>query len=306
TGGGAPGGPERERFLRAVEAAADRLAKARPTAVNLFWALGRMRRRAHRAVLGGDGRRDGRGGWAAWRQALLEEALAILEEDRALCLAIGEHGAGLLEELGADAVLTHCNAGSLATAQYGTALAPVYVLAARGRRLRVYVDESRPLLQGARLTAWELERAGLPVTLIADSAAATVLARGWVQAVLVGADRVAANGDVANKVGTYPLAVLARRHGVPFFVALPSSTVDLETETGEGIPIEERGPEEVRTCAGQPVAPAGVEVFNPAFDVTPHELVTAFITERGVIRPPFAEGLRGLAGGAAAGRLHPS
>ncbi|MDI3297834.1 MAG: S-methyl-5-thioribose-1-phosphate isomerase [Bacillota bacterium] len=296
---------ERERFLRAVEAAADRLASARPTAVNLFWALRRMRRRAHRAVLEGDGRRDGAGGWAAWRQALLEEALAILEEDRSLCRAIGEHGAALLEELDAHAVLTHCNAGSLATAQYGTALAPVYVLAARGRRLRVFVDESRPLLQGARLTAWELLRAGLPVTLITDATAATVLRRNWVQAVLVGADRVAANGDVANKIGTYPLAVLARRHGVPFYVALPSSTVDLETETGEAIPIEERGAEEVRTCGGRAVAPRGVEVFNPAFDVTPHELVTAFVTEKGVIRPPFEEGLRRLAEEGAGGRPQP-
>ncbi|MDI3317919.1 MAG: S-methyl-5-thioribose-1-phosphate isomerase [Bacillota bacterium] len=285
---------ERERFLRAVEEAADQLASSRPTAVNLFWALRRMRRRAHRAVMEGGGECDGVGGWRAWRQALVEEAAAILEEDRSHCRAIGAHGAALLEELEATAVLTHCNAGSLATAQYGTALAPVYELASRGRRLRVFVDESRPLLQGSRLTAWELHQAGLPVTLITDGTAATVLRRGWVQAVLVGADRVAANGDVANKIGTYPLAVLAQRHRVPFLVALPSSSVDLELEEGGAIPIEERGADEVRSCGGRPVAPAGVEVFNPAFDVTPNELVTAFVTELGVIRPPFAEGLRRL------------
>jgi len=191
-------------------------------------------------------------------------------------------------------VLTHCNAGGLATAAYGTALAPLYLAKERGWRLKVFADETRPVLQGARLTAYELKQAGIDVTLICDNMAADVMRRGWVQAVIVGTDRVAANGDVANKIGTYGVAVLARVHGIPFYVAAPTSSIDMETPTGADIPIEERPAEEVTQGFGKRTAPEGVAVYNPAFDITPAEYVTAIITERGVIRPPYAEGLRRL------------
>ena len=307
-GADAPGSPVgADAFLGEVGRAAAYLASSRPTAVNLFWALERMQARA-RAVVAAPPAELPAAATASpaalrvrWEAALLDEARQIMLEDRAMCRSIGEYGAALLRQLGAEAILTHCNAGSLATGQYGTALSPIYVLAESGRLVRVYADESRPLLQGARLTAWELRQAHIPVTLISDGMAATVLRKGWVQAVLTGSDRVAANGDVANKIGTYPLAVLAARHGVPFYVALPSSTFDPSLATGDAIPIEERDPDEVRRVGSQLIAPPDVDVFNPAFDVTPHELVTAFITEKGIVNPPFDRNLRLILGGAGEG-----
>ncbi|RMH19441.1 MAG: S-methyl-5-thioribose-1-phosphate isomerase, partial [Gemmatimonadetes bacterium] len=262
-------------LARQVEGWCDHLETARPTAVNLAWALDRMR----------DVARSGAASAVALAEALAAEATAIHDEDEAMCRAIGEHGAPLLE--GVEAVLTHCNAGALATGGIGTALAPLYVLHERGGAPAVYADETRPLLQGARLTAWELARAGLDVTVIADSMAAAVLREGRIGAVLVGADRIAANGDAANKIGTYGLAVLARHHGVPFYVFAPSSTVDLSLARGADIPIEHRSPDEIRCGFGRATAPAEAAVWNPAFDVTPAALVSAIVTERGVRRPPF-------------------
>jgi methylthioribose-1-phosphate isomerase len=259
--------------LEAVCAASKLLGSTRPTAVNLHWALGRMERRAALAAEQGDD----------LAQALRQEADAIWDEDRAMCARIGVAGAALI---GGDAlVLTHCNAGALATGGIGTALAPVYTLHEAGRRVAVVADETRPLLQGSRLTAWELTRAGVPVTVITDNMAASRLRRGDVTCVIVGADRIAANGDVANKIGTYGLALAARAHGVPFYVAAPTSTVDPATPHGDGIPIEERAAAEVAGWRGHPAAPPEATVWNPAFDVTPAELVTAIITDRGVVAP---------------------
>jgi methylthioribose-1-phosphate isomerase len=274
---------DRDAFLRRLDDVCDLLRATRPTAVNLAWALDRMRGRAA-AAAGGPGSLAG---------VLHAEADAILQEDRAMCLRIGEHGLGLLPE-GPAAVLTHCNAGALATGGIGTALAPLYLAAERGRTLRVYADETRPLLQGSRLTAWELTRAGIDVTVVADSVAATLMRQGRVDLVLVGADRIAANGDVANKIGTYGVAVLARHHGVPFYVAAPTSTLDPETASGAGIPIEERDPDEVRRGFGRLTAPPEVHVYSPAFDVTPADLVTAIVTDRGVLRPPYTEAIEKL------------
>ncbi len=217
------------------------------------------------------------------QRALRDEATAIWDEDRAMCARIGAAGAALIE--GDAIVLTHCNAGALATGGMGTALAPIYTLHAAGRRISVVADETRPLLQGSRLTAWELARAGVPVTVIADGMAASRLRRGDITCVLVGADRIAANGDVANKIGTYGVALAARASGVPFYVAAPSSTVDLATPNGAAIPIEERAAEEVAALGGRRTVPDGVQVWNPAFDVTPAGLVTAIITDRGVFAP---------------------
>jgi methylthioribose-1-phosphate isomerase len=259
------------------------LRSTRPTAVNLFWAVDRMARRFQREAA--------RGG-AALRHALIEEALAIQEEDLQACRRLGDLGAELVPE-GAR-LITHCNAGALATAGYGTALGVIRSAARLGRLRHVYADETRPYLQGARLTAWELTRDGIPTTLIADNAAGHLIARGEVDAVIVGADRIAANGDVANKIGTYTLAVLAREHGLPFYVAAPVSTIDLGTPDGAAIPIEERPAEEVTHHGGRRLAPAGVSVRNPAFDVTPHRYVTAIICETGVARPPYLASLRAL------------
>lgn len=259
----------------------EQLANSRPTAVNLFWALARQRRVAERLPN------------ASPREvltALLAEAKAIETEDRAMCAAIGHHGAELLHD--GDGVLTHCNAGALATAGEGTALSVIYSAVASGKRLHVFADETRPLLQGSRLTAWELQQRGIPVTLICDSVAATVLRQGRIQAVIVGADRIAANGDTANKIGTYSVAVLAKAHGIPFYVAAPSSTFDLTLPTGDLIPIEQRSPREVTHGFGVPTAPDGIDVFNPAFDVTPVELIAAIVTERGVIRPVTADSIQ--------------
>ena len=266
----------------AVEKTADFLATSRPTAVNLFWALDRMRRTA------ADDRPPD-----ALKARLADEAVRIAEEDRAMCRAIGEQGAPLLQ--GIDSVLTHCNAGSLATAGYGTALAPVYVACEQGRRLQVFADETRPLLQGARLTAWELQQAGIPVTVICDNMAAVVMRQKKIGAVLVGADRIAANGDTANKIGTYGVALLAAAHGIPFYVLAPSSTFDLAIESGDRIPIEERAAAEITSGMGRQTVPDGVAVFNPAFDVTPAALITAIVCERGVARPDYRESLRRLA-----------
>ncbi len=262
------------------------LGATRPTAVNLFWAIERMRRRfAALAETGG----------AALRQGLVAEAQAILEEDVASCRRMGDLGASLLPD-GAR-VLTHCNAGALATAGYGTALGVIRSAARLGKIKRVFADETRPFLQGARLTAWELQRDGIPTTLIADNMAGHMMATGEVDAIVVGADRIAANGDVANKIGTYSVAVLARENGLPFYVAAPVSTFDLATPSGRDIPIEERAADEITHHGGRRLAPEGIAVRNPAFDVTPHRYVTAIVCERGVARAPFSEALRALATG---------
>lgn len=260
------------------------LATSRPTAVNLSWAMERMKR----VVLQYKDRE-----LLTIKAALLNEAQAICDEDVACCRAIGENGLPLLD--GVRAVLTHCNAGQLAAVAYGTALAPIYMAKENGQNIQVYADETRPLLQGARLTAWELQRAGIDVTLLCDNMAATVMAAGVVDAVIVGADRIAANGDVANKIGTYGVSILAKTFGVPFYVAAPTSTLDIGCESGRDIVVEQRDPAEVTEhWYGRPLAPEGIKVLNPAFDVTPAELVSAIITERGVITAPFAEGIARL------------
>lgn len=265
---------------RRFEAAADLLAATRPTAVNLRWAIERGRRVFESAAVGGG---------AAARRALLDWAHRLHRDDVAANRRIGEHGAALFAA--GDRVLTHCNAGALATAGYGTALGVIQASWAAGKVAMVWVDETRPLLQGARLTAWELARLGIPHRLVTDSSAGALLARGKVERVVVGADRIAANGDTANKIGTYPLAVLARRHGVPFYVAAPLSTFDPETPDGAAIPIEERDPDEVTAVGGVRVSPAETEALNLAFDVTPAELVTAFVTDAGVLEPPYGESI---------------
>ncbi|NOZ56014.1 MAG: S-methyl-5-thioribose-1-phosphate isomerase [Calditrichaeota bacterium] len=275
-----------EALRAAAEQAIEELAATRPTAKNLFWALQRMRRVVEQTANQGK---------SVLLERLLTEANAILEEDRQACRAMGRHGASLLPDR--CTVLTHCNAGALATADYGTAVGVIYAAAQAGKRIRVYADETRPLLQGARLTAWELMQAGIDVTLICDNMAAWVMRTVGIDAVLVGADRIARNGDVANKIGTYNLAVLAHRHGVPFYVVAPLSTFDPEIDSGEEIPIEERSPQEVTHPFGVQIAPEGVKVFNPAFDVTPAELISAIVTERGIVSPPLAEGIRKLLDG---------
>ncbi|MFV9505118.1 MAG: S-methyl-5-thioribose-1-phosphate isomerase [Oscillochloridaceae bacterium umkhey_bin13] len=274
-----------EALLAELAAAKTVLDAQRPTAVNLAWATQRVLASAQQAATQHPALTV-----TALAEHVLHEANAILAEDLAMCHAIGDHGAPLIPAGGC--VLTHCNAGGLATAGYGTALAPIRTAFSQGRTIHVWVDETRPFLQGARLTAWELQQAGVPLTLITDNMAGFMMRRGAVDCIIVGADRIAANGDVANKIGTYSLAVLAQAHGIPFYVAAPSSTIDLATAHGDLIPIEERSTEEVTHLGGQPIAPAGVVAAHPAFDVTPHTLITAIITERGVIRSPFAEGLR--------------
>jgi methylthioribose-1-phosphate isomerase len=270
-------GKDEERVLQAC----DYLATSRPTAVNLFWALDRMRRLAEQC-------RELPARQLA--ESLLAEARAIHAEDAAMCTSIGTHGADLLSDLPTGAgILTHCNAGALCATGVGTALGVIFELARRGRRPHVWVDETRPLLQGARLTAWELIQRGIDCTLITDSMAAQVMREGRVQAVVVGADRIAANGDAANKIGTYGVAVLANAHSIPFYVAAPSSTFDLAIAAGAGICIEQRPAEEITSTFGKRTAPAGVNVFNPAFDVTPAELIRGIITERGVIAPVSGE-----------------
>lgn len=263
------------------ETIAKHIGATRPTAVNLFWAIEHMRTSL-----------------AAMRRlpipeiqrALIEESRAMHRADVQACEAMGRHGAPLMPDSGG--VLTHCNAGALATCGYGTALGVIRSAFSQGKRIHVYADETRPFLQGSRLTAWELQKDGIPTTVIADNMAASRMQQGKIDAVIVGADRIAANGDVANKIGTYSVAILAKAHGIPFYVAAPWSTIDLETPDGEHIPIEQRAPGEVTHIAGKQIAPEGIGVENPAFDVTPNRYVTAIITERGVLRPPYDVALR--------------
>jgi methylthioribose-1-phosphate isomerase len=273
-------GKSPEQARSGFDAARERLHSSRPTAVNLAWALERMARRwrevAEQPI-------------AAAVSAMLAEARAIASEDEAMCEQMGRHGATLIGD-GAG-VLTHCNTGALATAGMGTALAALFMAARQGKRFTVFADETRPLLQGARLTAWELQQAGIDVTLICDSMAAWVMKEGRVQLVLVGADRIAANGDTANKIGTYGVALLAKAHGIPFYVAAPSSTFDLSLASGDHIPIEQRDPREVTHGFGRQTAPEGVRVYNPAFDVTPAELIAGIVTENGIIRPVTREAI---------------
>jgi len=266
-----------------IDQACDYLATSRPTAVNLFWALNRMRGVAKKFKSSGSG---------TLADGLLAEARAIHQEDREMCAAIGRQGADLLADLPDECgILTHCNAGALATGGDGTALSVIFELARRGKQPQVWVDETRPLLQGARLTAWELQQREIAATLICDSMAAQVMREGRLQAVITGADRIAANGDAANKIGTYSVAVLAQAHGIPFYVAAPTSTFDFSTETGEGIPVEQRAAREITQGFGTATAPEGIAVYNPAFDVTPAELISAIITERAVLRNPTASSL---------------
>ena len=273
-------GDDEAAFFTRLREVTDYLAESRPTAVNLFWAIRRMIQCALDLQKTGASPND-------VAEALLAEARAIEQEDRQMCRAIGRHGAELLPDPAG--VLTHCNAGGLATADYGTALAVVYAAIESGKKVHVLVDETRPLLQGARLTAWELRQRDIPCTLICDSMAAVVMRQGKVQAVVTGADRIARNGDVANKVGTYSVALAAAAHRIPFYVAAPSSTFDLSLGSGGEIPIELRDAEEITHGFGRQTAPEGIDVYNPAFDVTPAALITALICERGVIRPVCAE-----------------
>jgi methylthioribose-1-phosphate isomerase len=278
--------------LRAeFESIAETISKTRPTAANLFWAVKRMREVLEKtlAAPGNEGEK-----LAAARARLVEEAQRILAEDIAANQAIGRHGAALLPD--SETVLTHCNAGALATGGYGTALGVIRAAVAAGKKIKVFVDETRPFLQGARLTAWELAKDDIPVTLITDNMAGHFMQQGEIQAVIVGADRIAANGDLANKIGTYTLAVLAKENGIPFYVAAPLSTIDLHVASGDQIPIEERSPREVTHWAGVPTAPENVEARHPAFDVTPHRYVTAIITERGIARASYSESLKALFG----------
>lgn len=270
-------------FAVELQEVTDYLASSRPTAVNLFWALDRMlvtaERHKHLEI-------------NALKQRLLDEALDIIEEDRAMCRAIGEHGLDLIQNN--DTILTHCNAGGLATADYGTALAVMFKAHESGKNIRVYADETRPLLQGSRLTTWELMQAGIDVTLICDNMAAQVMKEGKIQCVIVGADRVAGNGDAANKIGTYGVAILAEAHGIPFYVAVPTSTLDFSLDSGAQIPIEQRRAEEITEGFGKKTAPDGVKVYSPAFDVTPARLITAIITDKGIARPPYEISLKAL------------
>ena len=276
---------DKEEFRRQFVMICDVLGGTRPTAVNLFWAIRRMRDKF--ATAAGDS-------IAHLKQALIEEAQAIYVEDLAANEAMAKHGATLMPASGG--VLTHCNAGALATAGgYGTALGVIRAAFEQGKKINVYADETRPVLQGSRLTAWELAKDGIPTTVIADNMAGVMMRQGKVKAVVVGADRIAANGDVANKIGTYSVAVLAKEHGIPFYVAAPWSTIDLETPTGEQIPIEQRNPKEVTHVGPTQIAPLGVGIENPSFDVTPAKYVAAIITERGIAKPPYETSLAGLA-----------
>ncbi|MCJ7813166.1 S-methyl-5-thioribose-1-phosphate isomerase [bacterium] len=259
------------------------LRKTRPTAVNLFWALDRME-----DVISSVKNEP----VEEIKKRLIQEAQSIFEEDRQICRRIGQNGAALIPQKAT--LLTHCNAGGLATADYGTALGVIYAAVEMGKKIKVYVNETRPLLQGSRLTAWELREACIPVTVICDLTAGFLMQQKKIDSILVGADRIAANGDVANKVGTYTLAVLAQKHQIPFYVVAPKSTFDLSLVSGEHIPIEERSGDEVIRGFGIQTAPDGIQVYNPAFDITPHELVHAFITERGILYPPYTESISNI------------
>jgi methylthioribose-1-phosphate isomerase len=270
-----PSAEQANAYVACLGEHAQTIRSTRPTAVNLPWALDRMMAVARRTT----------GDAGAIHSALRSEATAILDEDRAMCQAIGENGLTLMPRNAR--VITHCNTGALATGGIGTALAPIYLAAERGLNPFVFADETRPLLQGSRLTAWELLQANIPVTILADSAAATLMSRGKIDLVIVGADRIAANGDVANKVGTYSLAIAAQHHGVPFYVAAPSSTVDSQTHAGNDVHIEQRHADEIRLIGDRRAAPLDAAVYNPAFDVTPASLIAAIVTDRGVHRPPY-------------------
>jgi methylthioribose-1-phosphate isomerase len=267
---------------RVVDEAAAYLATSRPTAVNLFWALDRMKACAHEFPSGD--------GLDRLLSTLEHEAIEICDEDVRRCEAIGNHGSALIQD--GSGILTHCNAGALATAGYGTALAGMFRAHEMGKRFHVFADETRPLLQGARLTAWELANAGIHVTVICDSAAAQVMREGRVQLVIVGADRIAANGDTANKIGTYGVAQLARAHAIPFYVAAPLSTFDTAIQHGGQIPIEQRDSSEIANAFGKRTVPEGVDTYNPAFDVTPAALIAGIVTEQGILRPPFENAIR--------------
>lgn len=271
------------QFAAEFQKTCDLMASTRPTAVNLFWAIERMKRSFSDGALAGESVDQ-------LKARLRHEAIQVHDEDVASCRAIGAHGATLVP---AEArILTHCNAGALATAGYGTALGVIRAAVEAGKRVRVLADETRPVLQGSRLTAWELMRDGIDTTVITDSMAGALMRDGHIDLVVVGADRIVANGDTANKVGTYTVAILAREHGIPFYVAAPWSTVDLATEDGSAIPIEERHAREVTHVGSRQVAPAGARVRNPAFDVTPHRYITAIVTDRGIFQPPFVKTLR--------------
>jgi methylthioribose-1-phosphate isomerase len=277
----------RQALLADLEEAAKVLSAARPTAINLSWGVNRVLRRAHDETLADV---------EVIRRAALDEAQALADEDVQINRRMGAYGATTIQD--GDTILHHCNTGALATVDYGTALGVIRAAHEQGKRVHVLVDETRPRLQGARLTAWELQQLGIPFSLIADNAAGYFLRQGRVNLVLVGADRIAANGDVANKIGTYKLAVVARENGVPFYSVAPTSTVDLSLTTGDEIPIEERDPEEVTVIGGVRIAPEGIDVANPAFDVTPHRYVTGIITENGIVYPPFQVNLRRAVEGA--------
>ncbi len=289
--------PTTSLFAPEFEQICARLASTRPTAVNLFWAIDRMKK-LFTELVEEDATLD------RVKERILAEAHAMYEEDIANCRTLGAFGAALLPDEGPGAsadrsssvgwigVLTHCNAGALATCGYGTALGVIRAAVEQGKQIHVFADETRPFLQGARLTAWELMADNIPTTVICDNMAASLMRAGRIQAVVVGADRIAANGDTANKIGTYNVAILAKEHGIPFYVAAPWSTIDLATETGEAIPIEERSPVEVTHHGGKQLTPNGVGICNPAFDITPAKYVTAIITERGVLRAPYTESLK--------------
>jgi methylthioribose-1-phosphate isomerase len=281
---------QRDALIRDLEEAAEVLRAARPTAVNLFWAVNRMLRRASEGEF-----QD----LSALRESLLAEAQHIADEDVEINKRMGAHGATLIRD--GDTILHHCNTGALAAVDYGTALGVVRCAHEQGKRIHVFVDETRPRLQGARLTAWELEQLGIPYTLIVDNAAGHFMRTGQVDIVLVGSDRTAANGDVANKIGTYKLAVVAQANGIPFYPVVPTSTIDLSLPTGDDIPIEERDPSEVTGLlwaeGKRPIAPKGARVANPAFDVTPHRYVTGIVTENGIAYPPFDLSLRRMVSG---------
>ncbi|MBU5255397.1 S-methyl-5-thioribose-1-phosphate isomerase [Tissierella praeacuta] len=272
-----------ENFYKEFKKVSDYLASSRPTAVNLFWALERMNKVAL------DNKELP---ISEIKSALEKEAILIHKEDEETCRKIGENGLEVLKD--GMTVLTHCNAGRLATAKYGTALAPIYIAKEKGMNIKVFADETRPLLQGSRLTAFELQEAGVDVTLITDNMAAMVMGEGKIDLVIVGCDRVAANGDTANKIGTYGVALLAKVHNIPFYIAGPLSTIDLDAATKEEIPIEERGAEEIINGFGKQTAPSGIKVYNPAFDVTPHDLIAGIITEKGIARPPYNISLKKL------------
>jgi len=280
-------GSDESQLEERVEAAAAHLATSRPTAVNLFWALNRMQERSRQY-------RQAGGQSSGLADEMLAEARKIHDEDRQICRAIGRHGSTVLAD--GTGVLTHCNAGGLATSEYGTALSAIFTAQDEGKQVHVFVDETRPLLQGSRLTAWELAQRGIDTTLICDAMAAQVMREGRIQAVITGADRIAANGDSANKIGTYSVAVLADAHDIPFYIAAPASTFDLSIASGDEIPIEQRSSEEITHGFGRQTAPSGVEVYNPAFDVTPVRYIRAIITERGLIDPVTTENVQRIVG----------